>query len=256
MAAKHCSKCRALKESDQYSPDRRAKDGLQSSCRTCSTARQLEKYHADPIAARARQRNYVSLNKKAVYAVNNKSRVKNDLKIRADKKIAYEAQKDDPKFRAKRKAARDRARDEKAAYDREYRAHNRASVNRRAALWRVKNPLSRRAIVHSYTARRRAKESGGDSTAEITKWIKAATKICFWCGRGCADNYHPDHFFPLARGGKHEIKNLVIACGPCNIRKNAMMPGRFCIQPRPGTAHDPGPIRHRRRRYTQPAKCG
>lgn len=255
MAAKHCSKCGALKEADQYSPDRRAKDGLQSSCRECSARRHSEKYHADPAAARARQRNYVSLNKEAVYAINNKSRVKNNNKIRARKKASYESQKDNPEFKAKRRAQTKRGSKRKAAYDREYRAQNRERLVEKAANWSAANPLKRRTICHSYDARRRANKSGGDSTAAITKWAKNTKKTCFWCGRKRLRDYHVDHFVPLSRGGKHEIRNLVIACGPCNIRKSATMPGRFCIQPRPGMPYDLRPTRIIRRsvlRRTKP----
>lgn len=29
-----------------------------------------------------------------------------------------------------------------------------------------------------------------------------------------------DHFFPLSRGGRHDVSNVVPACGPCNFSKN------------------------------------
>ena len=44
---------------------------------------------------------------------------------------------------------------------------------------------------------------------------------CFYCGRVLdANNFHMDHFFPKAKGGKANYKNLVPACPFCNLRKS------------------------------------
>lgn len=47
--------------------------------------------------------------------------------------------------------------------------------------------------------------------------------ICQYCGRDLHDA-HPrevtlDHLKPQSRGGAHESRNLVTACGPCNFRR-------------------------------------
>jgi 5-methylcytosine-specific restriction endonuclease McrA len=34
--------------------------------------------------------------------------------------------------------------------------------------------------------------------------------------------FHKDHFEPLVRGGTDDVENIVLACPPCNQRKNAM----------------------------------
>lgn len=100
-------------------------------------------------------------------------------------------------------------------------------VKERARRWAKANPEKRRAISKAYSARRRAIEKGGDSTAAIYKWEQAAKKVCYWCGINCKKKYHVDHYVALARGGKHEVKNLVIACAPCNLKKNAKDPYDF-----------------------------
>jgi len=110
---------------------------------------------------------------------------------------------------------------------------------RRAAEWAKNNPESRRLISISYKARRRAKEAGGISTADLAAWIKEQRKTCHWCGNSCEESFHVDHYVPLARGGKHAEENLVIACPRCNLSKGARDPlvfaeiirGRKCEQP-------------------------
>lgn len=237
-SAKKCSTCGETKTRGQYSPHSQSRDGLQSRCRPCCAARHIARYRADPEKARQRQNDYYYANKSAVLASNARSRDKHAERVRATKKSAYERDKHKPGFKERIRATARLNIKEKAAYDRAYRLQNRERMNARAAKWRAANPLKRRAISHSYTARRRSRKAQGDTTAAVTKWTKNAQKTCFWCGRKRLRKYHVDHFVPLARGGKHEIRNLVIACGPCNIRKNSLMPGRFCVQPRPGTAYD------------------
>lgn len=97
----------------------------------------------------------------------------------------------------------------------------------RATKWRKANPEKRSVIAKAYKARRRATEEQGDSTAAIFDWEISQKKVCHWCGAHCAKAYHVDHYQPLAKGGQHEIANLVIACPPCNLKKNAKDPYEF-----------------------------
>ena len=110
---------------------------------------------------------------------------------------------------------------------REYAERTRDARITGARKWANENPDARRAIAKAYKARRRAQETGGDSTAQLRDWEKAAVKVCFWCDADCLDNYQVDHFYPLSRGGRHERQNLVIACPPCNRRKGAKDPHAF-----------------------------
>ena len=134
------------------------------------------------------------------------------------------------------------ASDAKKAYDRAYLARHRERILRRASEyaarnterrvamareWAKRNAEKRRIISQSYKHRRRQLEAGGDTTAVIAAWIAAAPKVCHWCGAKCASRFHVDHYDPLAKGGKHEVKNLVIACPPCNLKKSARDPYAF-----------------------------
>ncbi len=58
--------------------------------------------------------------------------------------------------------------------------------------------------------------------------LKDERDFCPYCGTTYSDvipekfNQNPvhlDHMDPLQRGGEHSIRNTVLCCGPCNIRK-------------------------------------
>lgn len=49
----------------------------------------------------------------------------------------------------------------------------------------------------------------------------AAFDGCAYCETSLDDSFHWDHIVPIARGGKHEIDNVVPVCPACNLKKNA-----------------------------------
>lgn len=93
--------------------------------------------------------------------------------------------------------------------------------------WVKRNPEKRKAIAQNYKHRRRAQEREGMTGAELAKWQKEQPRKCYWCGTTKAKAYAVDHYVPLAKGGKHEASNLVLACKPCNSRKSAKDPLDF-----------------------------
>ena len=96
-----------------------------------------------------------------------------------------------------------------------------------AKAWVARNPERRQSISASYKHRRRAVEKAGISGPALAAWKMAQPKVCYWCGRDCSHAPIVDHYLPLAKGGKHEESNLVIACRPCNARKSAKDPLEF-----------------------------
>jgi 5-methylcytosine-specific restriction endonuclease McrA len=96
-----------------------------------------------------------------------------------------------------------------------------------AKRWSERNPDKRRAISQSYKHRRRSVERAGMSGKELLEWKSAQPKVCHWCGAACARGYVVDHIRPLAKGGKHEARNLAISCRPCNASKSARDPIEF-----------------------------
>lgn len=55
--------------------------------------------------------------------------------------------------------------------------------------------------------------------AVIQKVSKARTHTCYYCRKQFRGSAHVDHIVALAKGGKHEVSNLCVSCGPCNLSK-------------------------------------
>lgn len=98
-----------------------------------------------------------------------------------------------------------------------------------AASWAAANPEKCRAIKGNYKHRRRAVESVGASYSEVERWKAAQPQVCFWC-KATDCKLVLDHYFPLSRGGAHEISNFVLACRSCNARKSAKPPEQFAAE--------------------------
>lgn len=228
---KECRKCGVV--SDDFSPDSRASDGLQSRCRACCREANNARRRADPELTRAKSREYYRKNRERVLATNEASRDRNRESILEGKRDYYLRVKDTPEYIQKTAEYRERNKRRKREYDREYRARTAEQQAQRSEEWRARNPQKRRAIVRQYRARRRMQEAGGVSTGALANWTEAMPKVCFYCGDGCADNFHVDHFVPLSKGGPHVLTNLRIACAPCNLSKSARDPMEWMdmIQP-------------------------
>jgi 5-methylcytosine-specific restriction endonuclease McrA len=129
------------------------------------------------------------------------------------------------------------------AYRKDYRTRNADVIKERLRRWRerneehcaayqrrwsAKNPDRVRAhqLISQATRRSRIAASS-EPVGKIAGWVRSVPKICHWCGVKCAKNYHVDHYHPVSKGGRHEVKNLVIACPPCNLRKSAKDPYEF-----------------------------
>jgi len=115
----------------------------------------------------------------------------------------------------------------KKEYDKNYHVAH-ANKKLQAALeWSKLNPDKRSAISFTYDSKRRAIKKEGVGAKELFAWVNKQEKVCYWCDVVCETSYHIDHYHPLAKGGKHELDNLVIACSACNITKNAKDPYEF-----------------------------
>jgi len=224
---KTCSRCGVEKPTTDFSPDARATTGLQPACRNCCSAASKARRDANIEAFREKETAYYHSNKERILANNAASRARCHEKVKAGKKAWYDRIKKSDEWQAREKERRDANKAAKSAYDREYRARDPQKTVERANKWRKANPEKRAAIIHNYSARRRAQESGGITTAALAAWVSGQKKVCYWCGCKCAKGFHVDHYVPLSKGGAHEAHNLVIACGPCNLKKNAKDPLDF-----------------------------
>lgn len=225
---KVCITCRTARPLAEFYADKRALDGKQTRCRHCFQASAKARRQADPLATKEKRKKYYDNNKSAFARRAKKFRETHQDYLKASKKAYYEMIKQDPEWQSRQKALRELNKDSKRKYDKEYRAKaDPKALLERANRWRKENPEKRSAIIKAYSARRRSNCRDGDPTAAIAAWESSARKVCYWCSKPCGDHYHVDHYQPLARGGKHVISNLVIACPNCNHRKNAKDPYEF-----------------------------
>jgi len=200
---------------------------LQPRCRACCAAASKARRDANLEAARAKERARYAVNGDKHRASNHAWRERNPEQVTAIKRAWYQGVRDNPDFIARVRARAEATKEEKRLYDREYRAKNKEKCRKRARAWKERNPDKRRAILKAYTGRRRAQTASGVGGKELGEWISAQPKRCYWCGKACAKSFHVDHYTPLSKGGEHEIHNLVIACPPCNLKKNAKDPLAF-----------------------------
>ncbi|WP_437022661.1 HNH endonuclease [Streptomyces sp. enrichment culture] len=102
-----------------------------------------------------------------------------------------------------------------------YRARNRAALSAKTKREYAKNPLPWK----NARDRRRAQIRSASETRIVTsrdwqRMLLAYRHCCAYCG--ASGDMTMDHVVPVSRGGRHAIGNLVPACLPCNLAKNAM----------------------------------
>lgn len=105
-------------------------------------------------------------------------------------------------------------------YASEYQRKNSKRLAEYSKDYARKNPL----VVRANNAKRRASCKDGASGKDVSDWCEAQAKVCFYCQIECEDCYHIDHYFPLSKGGLHEIENLRISCPDCNMSKGSKLP--------------------------------
>lgn len=87
---------------------------------------------------------------------------------------------------------------------------------------RAVDPAKRRARNRRRKARKKeAVCLHGDGCVSAQFLANLYASPCFYCGNG-AD--HADHYYPLARGGRHCSLNIVPACADCNLQKGSKTP--------------------------------
>ncbi len=81
----------------------------------------------------------------------------------------------------------------------------------------------------SRAAKRRAQaiSRGTYTSADVLRQHTIQNRLCYYCDVPYLDKFHIDHYIPLARGGRNDWTNIVVACEPCNRAKWALMPDEF-----------------------------
>lgn len=78
--------------------------------------------------------------------------------------------------------------------------------------------------------RKRIKElsDGTINTKSVLLKLETQNNKCYWCNTSIGElTASPDHYIPLAKGGKHSIDNIVLTCLSCNLSKNAKDPIQY-----------------------------
>lgn len=123
------------------------------------------------------------------------------------------------------KARRSRDPDHARARLQLWRERNREHFNASAADYRARNAKrvreQKRCSEQKRRASRRTSTRHAPTAAELAE-LTAPGVTCFYCESAPATSV--DHFIPLARGGAHELSNLVGACQSCNSSKGAKLP--------------------------------
>lgn len=186
MNTKPCSKCALDKPFSDFSPDKRARGGLQAQCKNCRNASMKQSRLDDPKRAAEIARASYERNAEAV-------------KERA--RAYYHAHADECRERglAWRRANGPRLREYFRAY-------------------RIKNVAAVRLKERNYEHRRRANTIQSDVTPAA--WAERVAEFggrCAYCA-----TFGPtemEHIMPVSRGGTHTMDNLVPACRSCNASK-------------------------------------
>lgn len=117
-----------------------------------------------------------------------------------------------------------------AANMRAVRARDPEGQRARANAWRAANPGAAKNHDHNKRLRRLAATKGAIPGWQMEIVVETFSEsACHYCGTRSAP-MTVDHVIPLARGGRHEIKNLVPACKPCNSAKHALPPEVFALR--------------------------
>ncbi len=110
--------------------------------------------------------------------------------------------------------------DRKRATSKLHYAANKPAYIARAKVWLAEHPEGRRQLVR----KRRALAAGAGSTVtarQVREVFESFGHRCAYCLRYDATKLSVDHVLAISKGGHDVIENIVPACMPCNLDKNA-----------------------------------
>jgi len=244
-----CTKCGVAKAAEEFSRDKRKRNGRRAHCKECEAAYGAAYYavHKDKvrergiayyIAHRDERRKWNAAYyathstqkqmRSAIYRVTHKDKVRES---RAAYYVAHkdELQKQNAEYHAthKKEARAWRAiysaahREEARAYQVVYRATHKDKVRKCNAAWREAHPERWAIATARRKHKRRAREAQAPATLTVREWraaLAAFNHRCAYCGCEKA-RFHKDHVIALSKGGGLEAGNIVPACRSCNISK-------------------------------------
>ncbi len=178
---KTCTKCRLGLPVAMFYIDKQKKDGLRSSCKSCTNSQQKQYYIKNTSKVKVRTSRYYEKNRDGICEKN-----RTDL-VRIERRRAW------CRKNTKKRQAVTRA-------------------------WEKRNPEKKRAWNLVAKSRRRA-SSGSHTVSEWSELIAKYDFKCLCCDKKPKDTMHRDHIIPIVKGGSDFINNLQPLCGPCNLIK-------------------------------------
>jgi 5-methylcytosine-specific restriction endonuclease McrA len=213
--AKTCTKCGETKPLDQFGRDKTKRDGRDSACRPCETARKRAYIAADRAAHRARCKDWAARNPAAALRLSREWRDRNAEKEAERHRRNYAANPE--QRRAAVRKSYQRHREKRLAHDRAHHAAKRDQYRAYNRKYRAENPDKCR----EWAAKRRAIKLATQTEPVNYAAVFARSKgVCHICGQSVAGGpYHFDHVIPLSKGGTHTEDNIAVAHASCNQRK-------------------------------------
>ena len=107
-----------------------------------------------------------------------------------------------------------------------------------AFLYRTSEEIRARRLLQTQAANQRRGDavrdrSDGTLTSEVVRTLFAEAKACAYCGNPFRSGTEKslDHVVPLARGGRHTLANVCVACKRCNASKGAKTVAEWRARP-------------------------
>jgi 5-methylcytosine-specific restriction endonuclease McrA len=203
---KVCTKCGEAKPATPEFFTRRNRRGrteLRESCKACDRERRVKAWRENLEENRARMREYMNARRLADPDAFNAYRREHRARRMAEGRPIKHAPVPAERMRVYAKRSYDRMDPAK------------------------KREMFRKNVLRGHARRAHIKSGEKITPADIDAQRGRQANRCWWCGETLGADAHIDHVIALSRGGLHSRNNIVLACKPCNLRKNAKMPHEF-----------------------------
>lgn len=202
---KRCPGCEDTLPSSSFYRNTTQRDRLSSYCKGCCVARSAAWRKANPQKHREYQATWYRANPE-------KARAREKVRVRPRRQGAATTRQPRPVTPPHILAAKRKVR--ATEYRKAHPDKHRAAI----AMWTKKNPVARAAMVARRRAAQRAAPGRGVSAAEWATCLVESLGTCAYCNE--RKPLTMDHIEPLAKGGAHDIDNIVAACLSCNSSKH------------------------------------